>query len=123
VPQTSTSLWISDVAGLLRIAVFAAIAVFLAGGRKRAQSGRVQQSDAWPPMERKSIFTSGVRYRVRREWYGLSVGEELIYDTGCHTPQTSECVYVFVAADGTKKTWCLADDEPLDRWRDYFEPL
>jgi hypothetical protein len=77
---------------------------------------------------RKSPFTVGRRYRVRRDFESLRdsfrAGEVLTYDSDAWSRYHEYTVYAFSQPGAHElRVWDIRDDDELDIWRELFEEI
>jgi hypothetical protein len=74
------------------------------------------------------LFAAGRRYRVKKDFIheGLLVkaGEVLVFIRDYYDFHDESSVYEFRSeADAGTRWWSLYDTDPVDSWRQSFEPL
>lgn len=75
---------------------------------------------------RANIFTIGHRYRLKRTFESgpktrFSEGEVVTYARVSYSRYDGCFVHEFNDANGKVKEWWLGEDEPIEKWRDFFE--
>lgn len=78
------------------------------------------------PTWRKDPFVRGACYRVRQSHKStvghFQIGDVLRYEESGYSRYDSSSTFHFRDAVGKIQAWEVHDDEPLDRWPEFFEP-
>lgn len=73
---------------------------------------------------RKKLFVPGGRYRVLTDFEQqddrFRKGEALRFQRVEWSRYDGSHIYIFQAADGALKAWCLSDDDQISRARRHF---
>jgi hypothetical protein len=81
-------------------------------------------SNSW----RVSPFTIGCSYRVRKDFEALrdsfAAGEILIYQSDAYS-RYDNCTGYFFSQSGSSRgrIWDLMDDDPVEKWKEFFEEI
>lgn len=77
---------------------------------------------------RTSPFIFGKQYKAKKDFASgssyFTAGEILVFEKAQYSHYDSSSVYVFNnVLKKEAKEWWLRDDQPLESWQEYFQPL
>jgi hypothetical protein len=77
---------------------------------------------------RPSPFVVGQRYRVNKSFASafsnFTADETLVFEKEQYSRYDSSSVYVFRNVSSNEaKEWWLHDEQPLESWQEYFQPI